>query len=319
MSIVTISNMMMMMKCFPSRLASRKISSVVNKTITYRFDQASCCWIYNRKFHCDHLLHTNNVDDLVSNHIPSIQWNANFLHGLSAEQIEFRQMVRDFAEKELQPDLVYKVHSFFFASHWNTMDLIFLIDFFFFGLWFSSHKIDRAGSWDGFRQFFTKLGSMGLLGITASPDYGGLGYDYFHHVIAMEELSRCAGGIGLSYGAHSNLCVNQINTHGNEEQKARFLPKLIDGTFIGSLAMSEVTSGSDVTSMRTKATKPSKTADYYILNGSKFWITNAPEADVIFVYAKTGEKEITAFLIEKGMEGFSIGQVIDKLGMRGLK
>lgn len=113
MSIVTISNMMMMMKCFPSRLASRKISSVVNKTITYRFDQASCCWIYNRKFHCDHLLHTNNVDDLVSNHIPSIQWNANFLHGLSAEQIEFRQMVRDFAEKELQPDLVYKVHSFF--------------------------------------------------------------------------------------------------------------------------------------------------------------------------------------------------------------
>ncbi|UXI17509.1 iron-sulfur cluster assembly 2 [Sarcoptes scabiei] len=284
MSIVTISNMMMM-KCFPSRLASRKISSVVNKTITYRFDQASCCWIYNRKFHCDHLLHTNNVDDLVSNHIPSIQWNANFLHGLSAEQIEFRQMVRDFAEKELQPDLVY--------------------------------KIDRAGSWDGFRQFFTKLGSMGLLGITASPDYGGLGYDYFHHVIAMEELSRCAGGIGLSYGAHSNLCVNQINTHGNEEQKARFLPKLIDGTFIGSLAMSEVTSGSDVTSMRTKATKPSKTADYYILNGSKFWITNAPEADVIFVYAKTGEKEITAFLIEKGMEGFSIGQVIDKLGMRG--
>lgn len=189
----------------------------------------------------------------------------------------------------------------------------------FFCLWFSSHKIDRAGSWDGFRQFFTKLGSMGLLGITASPDYGGLGYDYFHHVIAMEELSRCAGGIGLSYGAHSNLCVNQINTHGNEEQKARFLPKLIDGTFIGSLAMSEVTSGSDVTSMRTKATKPSKTADYYILNGSKFWITNAPEADVIFVYAKTGEKEITAFLIEKGMEGFSIGQVIDKLGMRGLK
>lgn len=159
---------------------------------------------------------------------------------------------------------------------------------------------------------------MGLLGVTASTEYGGLGMNYFDHVIAMEELSRRAGGIALSYGAHSNLCVNQITLNGNEDQKQRFLPKLIDGSFIGSLAMSETNSGSDVTSMRTKAEKPTKNADYYVLNGSKFWITNAPEADVVFLYARTSEKGITAFIIEKGMEGFSVGQVLDKLGMRGM-
>ncbi|OTF81545.1 isovaleryl-CoA dehydrogenase, mitochondrial-like protein [Euroglyphus maynei] len=158
---------------------------------------------------------------------------------------------------------------------------------------------------------------MGLLGVTAPVEYGGLGLDYFNHVLAMEEMSRCAGGLALSYGAHSNLCINQISLHGNDEQKARFLPRLIDGSFVGSLAMSEVSSGSDVTSMRTTAKKPNKNADYYLLNGHKFWITNGPEADVVFVYAKTSEKGITSFLVEKGMEGFTIGQVIDKLGMKG--
>lgn len=158
---------------------------------------------------------------------------------------------------------------------------------------------------------------MGLLGVTAPTQYGGLGLGYFEHCLAMEELSRQAGGIALSYGAHSNLCVNQLTLNGNEDQQRRFLPKLIDGSFVGSLAMSEVGAGSDVTSMRTKATKPTAAADYYVLNGSKFWITNAPEADVVFLYAKTSEKGITAFLVEKDMPGFSIGQVIDKLGMRG--
>jgi len=155
---------------------------------------------------------------------------------------------------------------------------------------------------------------MGLLGVTASTQYGGLGLNYFEHVLAMEELSRRAGGLALSYGAHSNLCVNQITLNGNAEQKERFLPKLIDGSFVGSLAMSEAGSGSDVTSMRTKAEKQ---GDYWVLNGSKFWIRNGPEADVVFLYAKTSTKGITAFLVEKGMEGFSVGQVLDKLGMRG--
>lgn len=158
------------------------------------------------------------------------------------------------------------------------------------------------------------MGEMGLLGVTAPVEFGGLGLKYFDHVIAMEEISRRAGGIALSYGAHSNLCVNQITLNGNEEQKNRFLPRLIDGSFVGSLAMSETSSGSDVTSMSTKAVKQ---GDYYVLNGSKFWITNGPEADVVFLYAKTSDKGITAFLIEKGMEGFTVGQVLDKFGMRG--
>ncbi|XP_046908611.2 isovaleryl-CoA dehydrogenase, mitochondrial [Dermatophagoides farinae] len=227
----------------------------------------------------------NIVDDLVANRTPSITWNSDILHGLTPEQMEFRQMVRDFAQKELPEELV--------------------------------KKIDRDGSYNDFRVFWKKLGSMGLLGITAPVEYGGLGLDYFNHVLSMEELSRCAGGLALSYGAHSNLCINQISLHGNDEQKARFLPHLIDGSFVGSLAMSETTSGSDVTSMRTTAKKPKKDSDYYVLNGHKFWITNGPEADVVFVYAKTSEKGITSFLVEKGMEGFSVGQVIDKLGMKG--
>ncbi|XP_027206368.2 isovaleryl-CoA dehydrogenase, mitochondrial [Dermatophagoides pteronyssinus] len=227
----------------------------------------------------------NIVDNFVANRTPSIIWNSDVLHGLTSEQIEFRQMVRNFAEKELPEELV--------------------------------QKIDHNGHYDDFRKFWKKLGSMGLLGITAPVEYGGLGLDYFNHVLAMEELSRCAGGLALSYGAHSNLCINQISLHGNDEQKSRFLPRLIDGTFIGSLAMSEVTSGSDVTSMRTTAKKPNKNSDYYLLNGHKFWITNGPEADVVFVYAKTSEKGISAFLVEKDMEGFQVGQIINKLGMKG--
>ena len=165
--------------------------------------------------------------------------------------------------------------------------------------------------------FWRKIGQIGLLGVTAPTEYGGLGLGYFEHILAMEELSRRAGGIALSYGAHSNLCVNQITLNGNDNQKERFLPGLINGTLVGSLAMSETNNGSDVTSMRTRAEKKPGT-DYYLVNGSKFWITNGPEADVVFVYARTGSSDgITAFIIEKDMEGFSVGQVLDKLGMRG--
>lgn len=156
---------------------------------------------------------------------------------------------------------------------------------------------------------------MGLHGVTAPSKYGGLDLGYFEHCLALEEVSRCSGAIGLSYGAHSNLCLNQINLNGNDEQKERFLPKLIDGSFVGSLAMSETSSGSDVTSMKTNAVKK---GDYYVINGSKFWITNGSEADVVVLYARTSEKGLTTFLIEKGMEGFTIGQDIDKLGMRGM-
>lgn len=155
---------------------------------------------------------------------------------------------------------------------------------------------------------------MGLLGVTAQSQYGGLDLGYMDHVIAVEELSRSSGAISLSYGAHSNLCVNQITLNGSIDQKERFLPRLIDGSFVGSLAMSETSSGSDVTSMKTNA---KKVGDYFVINGSKFWITNGSEADVVFLYARTSDRGITAFLIEKGMEGFSIGQNLDKLGMRG--
>ncbi|CAG2121756.1 unnamed protein product, partial [Medioppia subpectinata] len=174
--------------------------------------------------------------------------------------------------------------------------------------------MDREGEWSEFRQFWRKLGSMGLLGVTAESRFGGLELGYLEHSLVMEEISRCGAAIGLSYGAHSNLCINQLTLNGSEEQKQKYLPKLIDGSHVGALAMSEVTSGSDVVSMRTVAKREH---DYYVLNGSKFWITNASEADVLFVYAKTSDNGITPFIIEKGMEGFSIGQKIDKLGMRG--
>ncbi len=163
-----------------------------------------------------------------------------------------------------------------------------------------------------------ELGEMGLLGITASEDYGGAGLGYLAHIVAMEEVSRGSASIGLSYGAHSNLCVNQINLNGNDVQKEKYLPKLISGDHVGALAMSEPGAGSDVVSMRTRAEKK---GDRFIINGNKMWITNGPNADTLVVYAKTdpnaGPRGITAFLIEKGMSGFSTAQKLDKLGMRG--
>lgn len=163
-----------------------------------------------------------------------------------------------------------------------------------------------------------KLGDLGLLGITVDEEYGGAGMGYLAHVIAMEEISRASASVGLSYGAHSNLCINQIRLNGTEEQKQKYLPKLISGEHVGALAMSEANSGSDVVSMRLRADKKD---DYYILNGSKMWITNGPEASTLVVYAKTkpdaGSKGITAFIIEKGFQGFSTAQKLDKLGMRG--
>ena len=158
-----------------------------------------------------------------------------------------------------------------------------------------------------------KLGEMGILGVTASPEYGGLGLGYFEHVLAMQAVSRASASIGLSYGAHSNLCVNQIVRHGTAEQKSKYLPKLISGEHIGALAMSEPNSGSDVVSMKLKAELINNT---YVLNGNKFWITNGDVADVIIVYAKTG-KDITAFLVDTKTKGFSTHQKLDKLGMRG--
>ncbi|KTC73051.1 acyl CoA dehydrogenase [Legionella birminghamensis] len=163
-----------------------------------------------------------------------------------------------------------------------------------------------------------KLGDMGLLGITVSEEYGGADMGYLAHVIAMEEISRASASVGLSFGAHSNLCVNQISLNGNSEQKEKYLPKLISGEFVGALAMSEANSGSDVMSMQLQA---KRSGDRFILNGTKMWITNGPDADVLVVYAKTEKdaqsKSITAFIIEKGFPGFRTAQKLDKLGMRG--
>ncbi|MDM7852558.1 isovaleryl-CoA dehydrogenase [Pseudochrobactrum kiredjianiae] len=163
-----------------------------------------------------------------------------------------------------------------------------------------------------------KLGAMGLLGITVPEDYGGACMGYLAHIVAMEEISRASASVGLSYSAHSNLCVNQIRRHGTAAQKAKYLPKLISGDYIGALAMSEPDAGSDVVSMKLQA---QKRGDHYILNGSKMWITNGGDADILVVYAKTdpqaGQKGITAFLVEKGVSGFSHGAHLDKLGMRG--
>ena len=177
-------------------------------------------------------------------------------------------------------------------------------------------EIDRNNDFPSF--LWKELGHMGLLGITVEPEYGGSGLTYLAHVVAMEEISRASASVGLSYGAHSNLCVNQIRRWGTEEQKRRYLPGLCAGTLVGALAMSETGAGSDVVSMQLRATKD---GDRYILNGSKMWVTNGPDADVLVVYAKTdpeaGSRGITAFLIEKAMEGFSVAQKLDKLGMRG--
>lgn len=166
------------------------------------------------------------------------------------------------------------------------------------------------------RDLWPEMGALGLHGITVEEEDGGLGLGYLEHVVAQEEVARASGSIGLSYGAHSNLCVNQLRRWGNAEQKRRYLPKLISGDHVGSLAMSEASAGSDVVSMKLRAELK---GDRYILNGTKFWITNAAYADTLIVYAKTGEgsRGITTFIIEKDMPGFSIGQKIDKMGMRG--
>jgi len=166
------------------------------------------------------------------------------------------------------------------------------------------------------RELWPEMGALGLHGITVEEADGGLGLGYLDHVVAQEEIARASASIGLSYGAHSNLCINQLRRWGDADQKARFLPKLISGEHVGSLAMSEAGAGSDVLSMKLKA---ERRGDGYVLNGTKFWITNATYADTLVVYAKTGEdpKAVTAFLVEKGMRGFAIGQKIDKMGMRG--
>lgn len=176
-------------------------------------------------------------------------------------------------------------------------------------------ETDRSNEFPN--QLWPKLGDMGLLGVTVPEEYGGSGMGYLAHIVAMEEISRASASIGLSYGAHSNLCVNQINRNGNQAQKQKYLPKLISGEYIGALAMSEPNAGSDVVSMRMRAEKQ---GDHYVLNGTKMWITNGPDADVIVVYAKTdpqaGSKGMTAFIVEKSF-GFTVAQKLDKLGMRG--
>ncbi|CAH2107074.1 unnamed protein product [Euphydryas editha] len=208
------------------------------------------------------------------------------IFGLTSEQQQLRKMVFDFAQKELAP---------------------------------KAAQIDKENNFKELKDFWKKLGNLGLLGITANPEYGGTGGKYSDHCIILEELSRACGAIGLSYGAHSNLCVNQINRNGNDEQKSKYLPKLCSGEHIGALAMSEPGSGSDVVSMKLRADKK---GDYYVLNGNKFWITNGADADVLVVYAKTSQTNkpqhgISAFLIEKDFPGFSTAQKLDKLGMRG--
>jgi isovaleryl-CoA dehydrogenase len=205
----------------------------------------------------------------------------NFGHGETIELL--RASVRAFAEQELAP---------------------------------RAAEIDRSNQFPA--DMWRKMGELGLLGITVDEEYGGANMGYLAHIVAMEEISRASASVGLSYGAHSNLCVNQIRRNGSAAQKKKYLPKLISGEHVGALAMSEPGSGSDVVSMKLSAVKQ---GGRYVLNGSKMWITNGPDADTLVVYAKTdlsaGPRGITAFLIEKGFKGFSTAQKLDKLGMRG--
>ncbi|MBP7942889.1 MAG: isovaleryl-CoA dehydrogenase [Polynucleobacter sp.] len=179
-----------------------------------------------------------------------------------------------------------------------------------------ANEIDRTDEFP--MEQWRKMGDLGLLGITVAEEYGGANMGYLAHMVALEEISRASASVGLSYGAHSNLCVNQIHRNGTAAQKQKYLPKLVTGEYIGALAMSEPNAGSDVVSMKLAATEKD---GHYILNGTKMWITNGPDCDVLVVYAKTdpqaGAKGITAFIVEKGMPGFSVAQKLDKLGMRG--
>jgi isovaleryl-CoA dehydrogenase len=212
---------------------------------------------------------------------PNAQRMFNFDLGETADAI--RETVRDFAQNEIAP---------------------------------RAEAIDKTNQFP--LDLWPKIGALGLHGITVEEEFGGAGLGYLEHVLAVEEISRASASVGLSYGAHSNLCVNQLRRNGSEAQKRKYLPKLISGEHVGSLAMSEPGSGSDVVSMKTRADKK---GDRYVLNGNKMWITNGPVAETLVVYAKTdpaaGPRGITAFIIEKGMKGFSTAQKLDKLGMRG--
>ena len=213
--------------------------------------------------------------------IPNAAPGLNFDLGETADMI--RDTARDFSQAEIAP---------------------------------RAEEIDRSNQFP--KDLWPKLGALGLHGITVEEEYGGSGLGYLEHCVAMEEVSRASASVGLSYGAHSNLCVNQMRRNGNEAQKRRYLPKLVSGEHVGALAMSEPGAGSDVVSMKTRA---DKRGDRYVLNGSKMWITNGPVAETLIVYAKTdpqaGPRGITAFIIEKGFKGFTTAQKLDKLGMRG--